>query len=65
MVMAKERGYYVPDSLYNSWLKFSIEKSKDSSYNLNYKTYLLYILALGQEARYHLDISSKFLRLLS
>ena len=21
MVMAKERGYYVPDSLYNSWLK--------------------------------------------
>lgn len=51
MVMAKERGYYVPDSLYNSWLKFSIEKSKDSSYNLNYKTYLLYILALGQEAQ--------------
>lgn len=51
MVMAKERGYYIPDSLYNSWLRFAIEKSKESDYPLNYKAYLLYILALGHEAQ--------------
>lgn len=51
LVMAKERGYYVPETLYNSWLKFAVEKSKDSSYALNLKAYTLYVLALGGEAQ--------------
>lgn len=51
MVMAKEKGYYIPESLYKSWLEYSLEKVKDSDYNINYKAYLLYILALGEEAQ--------------
>lgn len=51
MVIAKEKGYYIPETLYNSWLRFAIEKSKESNYNLNLKAYTLYVLALGGEAQ--------------
>ena len=51
MVIAKDKGYYIPESLYKSWLNFAVEKSKDSSYNLNLKAYTLYVLALGGEAQ--------------
>lgn len=51
MVIAKDKGYYIPESLYKSWLNFAIEKSKDSSYNVNLKAYTLYVLALGGEAQ--------------
>ena len=51
MVIAKDKGYYISESLYKSWLNFAVEKSKDSSYNLNLKAYTLYVLALGGEAQ--------------
>ncbi len=51
LVMAKERGYYVPESLYNSWLNFALNMSRGNEYNLNLKTYLLYVLALGGEGQ--------------
>ena len=51
MVMAKEKGFYIPNTLYNSWLNYIKDKVKESDYNLKFKTYALYILALGGEAQ--------------
>lgn len=49
LVIAKEKGYYIPKELYDSWLNFAKEKSRESDYPLQFKAYTLYVLALAGE----------------
>ena len=45
---AKEKGYYVPEDIYNKWLSFAKRMVRDSEINITEKVYALYILALSE-----------------
>ena len=65
--MAKEKGFYIPNTLYNSWLNYIKDKVREVTYNLKFKVNALYILALGRrssnrEMNYIYDNSLKVVR---
>ena len=51
LVSAKKNGYYIPDSMYDAWLDYTSKKvrgkSIGSDYDVNWKCYALYLLALA------------------
>ena len=51
LVCAKKNGYYVPDSMYDAWLNYTSKKVRGTSigsdYDINWKCYALYLLALA------------------
>ncbi len=47
LIEAKNRGYYVPDDMYNRWLSYEKKISRSSEISLEAKAYSLYLLALG------------------
>lgn len=53
LVLAKQNGYYVPQSLYERWLKYEQEFVKrsfdDNNYGLKMQANSLYLLALAKE----------------
>lgn len=51
MVVAKEKGFYVPEDLYNNWLEYAVNMSRRSDCDINTKAYTLYILALADKGQ--------------
>lgn len=49
MVLAEDKGYYVPESLYKNWIKFAKEMTRDKDISNDLKAYTLYVLALAQQ----------------
>lgn len=47
LINAKNSGYYVPEDMFNRWVRFSKGEVKNSKDNINRKAYTLYLLALG------------------
>ncbi len=45
LIEAKDKGYYIPDDMYNRWLSFTKQMSRSSEVTLNTKVYSLYLLA--------------------
>ena len=49
LVEARNRGYHVPDDLWENWLAFQKDQARDGEGNLLTQTYRLYLLALAEE----------------
>lgn len=52
LLLAKEAGYYVPDSMLKRWIEYQksfVSSGTQSAYTLNLKAYSLYLLALAKE----------------
>ena len=53
LVLAKQNGYYVPDSMYNNWLEYTEKTVRgtniNSQYVMDYKCYALYLLSLANK----------------
>ena len=51
LIMAKKNGYYVPESMYNDWIDYTEKNIRKttigSDYDINWKSYALYLLALA------------------
>lgn len=51
LIEAKNKGYYVPDSMYNNWLNYTSSVVRGTNLNsdkdVSLKTYALYLLALA------------------
>jgi len=50
MIEAKKMGYYVPEDIYQQWIKFQKGKSRTTSDHSLTSTYRVYLLALANEA---------------
>lgn len=49
MLEAKKRGYYVPQDLFDNWLKYQTDVARDNSHDTLIRTYRLYLLALADQ----------------
>jgi len=49
LINAKDRGYYIPNDMYEKWLRFSKQQAKNYSGDIDLKAYTLYLLALAGE----------------
>ncbi len=50
MVEAKEKGYSIPEHLFNGWLRYEKRQSRAATGNLLTRCYRLYVLALADES---------------
>lgn len=51
LVEAKQRGYHVPDDLYNNWLHYMESQALVTRDNLLIRVYRVYLLALASDAQ--------------
>ncbi|MFP4016125.1 MAG: alpha-2-macroglobulin family protein, partial [Halanaerobiales bacterium] len=49
LLEAKRKGYYVPEDMYNGWIKYQKERSQQNSSRMLTRAYRLYLLALAGE----------------
>lgn len=49
LINARDRGYYIPNDMYEKWLRFSKQQAKNYIAELDLKAYTLYLLALAGE----------------
>lgn len=49
MILAKSKGYYVPEALYENWLAFAKDLLRTGDINNEMKAYTLYVLSLGND----------------
>ena len=49
LINAKDRGYYIPNDMYEKWLRYSKQQAKNYSGDIDLKAYTLYLLALAGE----------------
>ena len=51
LIYAKKNGYYLPDSMYDKWINYTAKTVRGtklkSEYDISWKTYALYLLALA------------------
>ncbi len=51
LILAKKNGYYIPESMYNDWLDYTNKNvrkiNSGSDYDVDLKSYALYLLALA------------------
>lgn len=49
MLEAKKQGYYVPQDLFDNWLKYQRDVARDNSHDTLVRAYRLYLLALADQ----------------
>lgn len=49
MVLAQEKGYYVPSSLYQNWIEYAKSVVRNNNISSELKSYALYVLSTAKE----------------